>query len=96
MNQSQTPLGALFAAVIARDEAERAIAFAQLSAKAHEQLLEEDRYDAWHHAVACFLARDGWDLESLSTNIESSYPRLSLDDCYDIAEAAIAKIKGRQ
>lgn len=52
------------------------------------------RDEAARHAVECLAARDGWDEETLSVNIESNFPELDQDECDEIARAAIAKARG--
>ncbi len=51
---------------------------------------DEMRRDAQKHAENCLSARDGWDVETLSFNIESSFPELDADECDEIARLAIA------
>ena len=93
MKTTHTPLAQLFSAVIARDEAERAIDFAQLQAKADHA---QDLRDASDHADDCIAACGAWELDDLAHNIESNFVELSLEECADIAEAAIARAEGRQ
>lgn len=45
---------------------------------------------AMEHAQNCLAACDGWDIETLGHNIESSFPELDIDVIESIAEAALA------
>lgn len=83
-----SPLQMLFAAVIAQDEAQRAIDFASLSAKAEHAGTYRDA-QGW--AEQCLDSRGGWDFESLSFNLESNFAELSMEEIEDIAESALAK-----
>jgi hypothetical protein len=42
--------------------------------------------DAKAHAINCLRESDGWDVETLSHNIESNFPELTSDECDSIAE----------
>ena len=46
--------------------------------------------EAKAHANACLWARDGWTVETLSHNIESSVPDLDIEDCDAVAEGALS------
>lgn len=81
-----SPLAIMFDRIVAQDEADRVTAFAQLRAAAdHAQY----KRDAFAHARSCLDTRNGWDEESLSTNIESNFPDLTLDECDEIACQAL-------
>ena len=89
-NALASPLARLFREVSARDEAERAIEFAELQAKADEKKIISAAYS---HAEQCLNAIDGWGIETLGHNIESAFPELDPDVCDEIAADAIAKHK---
>lgn len=96
MNKQQaSPLGRLFAQIIAENEADRAIDFARLQAIASNSAARQMRADAMKHAAACIETCDAqgieYDEETLSHNIESNFPDLDLDACDEIASTAIAK-----
>lgn len=87
----QSPLAAMFAETAAHDEADRAIGFAKLQADAgHAQM----KRDAYAHAIDCIYACKAqgidFDAETVSHNVECSFPELSIDECDDIAAAALA------
>ena len=84
-NAKKSPLAQIFLQVIANDEADRAIGFARLQAASDTQTCR----NAVIHAEACLDSCDGWEVESLGFNIESSFPELDSDDCDDIAEAVM-------
>lgn len=50
---------------------------------------DELHRDAVEHAYHCLDSRDGWTVETLSHNIESSFPELDADVIEDIAEQAL-------
>jgi hypothetical protein len=50
--------------------------------------------DAVEHAEKCLDATDGWGVETLGHNIESSFPELEPEQCDDIA-AAVLKTRRR-
>jgi hypothetical protein len=82
----ESPLAQLFAGIAAQDEADRAIEFAKLQAIAERtQMLE----DARQRALDCMDACGGWEVETLSHNIESNFPDLDADECDAIAERAL-------
>lgn len=45
---------------------------------------------AMEHAQHCLASCDGWDIETLGHNIESSFPELDADVIDSIAEAALS------
>lgn len=45
--------------------------------------------EAVEHARQCLEVRDGWDIETLGHNIESSFPELEPEQCDDIAAAVL-------
>ena len=46
--------------------------------------------DAIAHAEKCISKTEGWDSETLSFNVESNFPDLTIDQCYEVAEIALA------
>lgn len=67
-----------------------ASAMAQLEASDAERVLL--LADARQHAEACLAACDGWTVETLGHNIQSSFGLdLSDDECDDIAREALGK-----
>ena len=84
----QSPLAQSVREFVAADEADRAIGFAKLQANASEAQMREDARE-W--ARSCLDACSGWDVETLSTNIESSFPELDADEYDQIAADAIAR-----
>lgn len=94
----QSPLGQLFATVIARDEADRAIEFAALQARLSSNHRRRLRDEAMAHALSCIEACDAqgieYDEETLSHNVEGNFPDLDIDECDEVAIAAIAKTPG--
>ena len=50
---------------------------------------DELHRDAVDHAYHCLSSRDGWTVEMLSNNIESSFPELDADVIDDIAKHAL-------
>lgn len=87
-----SPLAQLFSGVVASDEASRAIGFAKLQAKASRAQMKRDAHE---HALSCIDACEAadieYDSETLSANIECNFPELEIEECDDIASAAIAK-----
>ena len=85
-----SPLAQLFASVIARDETERAIDFARLQASSSRAQM---RRDALKHAQDCIYSCTSqgidFDEETLSANVESSFPELSIEECDEIATSAL-------
>jgi hypothetical protein len=49
--------------------------------------------DAVTHAKNCLESCDGWDVETLSFNIECGYPEIDSDKCERIA-SAVMRFKG--
>ena len=49
--------------------------------------------DAVTHAQNCLESRSGWDVETLSFNIECGYPEIESDKCERIA-AAVMRSQG--
>ena len=47
--------------------------------------------DAVTHAQNCLELRSGWDVETLSFNIECGYPEIESDKCNAIAAAVMRK-----
>ena len=47
--------------------------------------------DAVTHAQNCLELRSGWDVQTLSFNIECGYPEIESDKCERIAEAVMRK-----
>jgi len=45
----------------------------------------EERQDAINHAYSCLSVANGWDIETLSHNIESNHPEFDEYECDDIA-----------
>lgn len=84
-----SPLAQAVRGFVANDEADRAIRFASLQASV--SIGEAMRRDAMEHARQCLDACGGWEVETLSTNIESSFPELDADECDQIAADAIAR-----
>ena len=81
------PLAAAFATLAAVDEANRAIQFADLQARAEAKLV---RADAREHADSCIFACGGWTVETLGHNIECTYGNeLDADECDAIARKAL-------
>lgn len=86
-----SPLAQCVREVVASDEADCAIGFASLQATATDAAHRSLRADAMEHARQCLDACDGWEVETLGHNIESSFPELDPDECDEIAAAAITK-----
>ena len=86
----QSPLAAACATFSAADEADRAVQFASLQARATDVGAKRLRADALAHAEACMTACDGWTVETLGHNIESSFgDDLDANECDEIATAAL-------
>lgn len=45
--------------------------------------------EAIEYAQQCLRMADGWDVETLGHNIESSFPELEPEECDDIARAVL-------
>ena len=86
-----SPLAQMFNGIASRDAADNAIGFAQLQAKASKAAMKRNAYQ---HAVDCIYVCDSqgieYDTETLSFNVESNFPDLSVDECDDAAEMALA------
>ena len=93
----QSPLAQSVQAFSAADEASRAIGFAQLKSRATVSDQEQIRRDAMAHALSCIDACDAegirYDAATLADSIEESFPDLDLDECDDIARAAITQTR---
>lgn len=86
----QSPLAVACATLAAADEADRAVEFASLRARASETEARRVRSDAMEHARACMDACGGWTMETLGHNIESAFgDELDADECDDIAREAL-------
>ncbi len=86
----QSPLAVACATFAAADEANRAVEFASLQARATDAEARRVRADAMEHARACMDACDGWTVETLGHNIESAFgDELDADECDDIAREAM-------
>ena len=81
----QSPLARMFSREISKNEASRAINFAQLQAAATKAQM---RRDAFQHAMDCFSVNPDHDIESVSSNVECSFPELDIDECDAIATQA--------
>ncbi len=78
------------ATFVAAAEADRAVQFASLQARATDAEARRVRADAMEHARACMDARGGWTVETLGHNIESAFGcELDADECDDIARKAL-------
>ena len=85
-----SPAGVACATFAAADQADRAVQFASLQARATAADARRVRADALAHARACMDARGGWTVETLGHNIESSFgDELDADECDDIARKAL-------
>lgn len=85
-----SPLAVACTTFAAADEADRAVAFASLQARATEAEARRVRADAMEHARACMGACGGWTVETLGHNIESAFgDELDADECDDIARKAL-------
>lgn len=89
-----SPAGLACAKFIAADEADRAVQFARLQARATEAEARRVRADAMEHARACMDACGGWTVETLGHNIESAFgDELDAVECDDIAREALRRWK---
>jgi len=85
-----SPLAVACASFAAADEADRAVKFASLQARATDAEARRVRADAMEHARACMDACGGWTVETLGHNIESAFgDELDADECDDIARKAL-------
>lgn len=90
----QSPLAHACATFAASDEADRAVEFASLQARATEVERKRLREEAMEHAQACLRACDGWTVETLGHNIQSAFgDELDADACDDIARKALSRGK---
>ena len=84
------PLAVACASFADADEADRAVQFAILQARATAAETRRVRADAMDHAKACIRACVGWTVETLGHNIESAFgDELDADECDDIARKAL-------
>ena len=85
-----SPLAQACATVTAADEADRAVRFASLQARATAADAKRLRADALQHAQACMAACNGWTVETLGHNIESAFgDDLDAAECDEIARKAL-------
>lgn len=85
-----SPAGVACASFAAADEADRAVQFASLQAKATEAEARQVRNDALVYAKGCMAACRGWTVETLGHNIESAFGgELDADECDEIARKAL-------
>lgn len=85
-----SPAGVACASFAAADQADRAVQFAGLQARATAAHARRVQADALAHARACMDACSGWTVETLGHNIESSFgDELDADECDDIARKAL-------
>ena len=88
----QSPLAVACATFAADDEADRAVQFASLQARATEAERAELRTDAMAHAEACMQACGGRTVETLGHNIESAFGGdLDSRECDEVARAALGR-----
>lgn len=88
----QSPLAVACATFAAADEADRAVKFANLQARATDAEAKRLRADAMEHAQACLNACGGWTVETLGHNIESAFgDELDVEECDDIARRALGR-----
>lgn len=88
----QSPLAVACATFAAADEADRAVEFASMQARATDAEAKRLRADAMEHANACLNACGGWTVETLGHNIESAFgDELDADECDDIAREALRR-----
>ena len=88
----QSPLAVACATFAAADEADRAVQFASLQARATDAEARRVRADAMEHASACMDACGGWTVETLGHNIESAFgDELDAEECDDIAREALRR-----
>jgi hypothetical protein len=86
----QSPFAQFAREVTARDEADAAIDFAQLSGKAECAATKRAAYE---RARSCIESRGGWVEETLSHNIRSNFPDLTDDECDEIAADTLSKAR---
>jgi hypothetical protein len=85
-----SPAGVACTTFAAADQADRAVRFASLQAKATDADARQVRKDALVYAKACMAACCGWTVETLGHNIESAFgDELDADECDDIARKAL-------
>jgi hypothetical protein len=85
-----SPAGLACAAFAAADQADRAVQFARLQARATDAEARRVRADALEHARACMDACGGWTVETLGHNIESAFgDELDANECDEIARKAL-------
>ena len=89
----QSPVAVACATLAAADEADRAVGFASLQARATASDTRRMRVAALAHAIDCIEACQAseieYDRETLSHNVECNFPELSIEECDDIANRAI-------
>lgn len=56
-------------------------------------VIDELHRDAVEHAYACVSASGGWTVETLSHNIESSFPEFDVFECDEIAASALGIVE---
>ena len=90
----QSPVALACATLAAADEANRAVGFASLQARATACDIRRIRVAALAHAIDCIdvcQASDiDYDRETLSHNVECNFPELCIEECDDIADRAIS------
>ena len=85
-----SPAGVACATFAASDQADRAVQFASLQARATDAEARRVRADAMEHARACMDACGGWTVETLGHNVESAFgDELDADECDEIARKAL-------
>ena len=88
----QSPVALAIREGCASDEANRAVSFARVQAECSNAEHRAALVDAAEWADRCLEARGGWTVDTLSHNLESNFgDELSVDECDDIAAAAIEK-----
>ena len=88
----QSPLAQAVGAFCAAEEADRAVGFARLQAKATDAARRSLLDDAMEYAEGCLSACDGWTVETLGHNIESAFGMdLDADECDDMAREALKR-----
>ena len=89
----QSPVAVACATLAAADEADRAVGFASLQARATASDTRRMRADAYDHAISCIevcrASEIDYDEESISANVEDNFSELSSDECDAIAHRAI-------
>ncbi len=91
----KSPLALAFASIAAADEADRTVQFASLQARVTGAEKRQMLADALEYAHQCLDTCDEHDHESISCHIESNFADLSLDECDEIAEKALAERAAR-